>query len=269
MTQHRPTTRQGTLAGKVVIVTGSTQGMGEGIAHHLAELGADGLVICGRNQHQGQMVSDALTQSGCPSEYVQADLVREDHCRRVVQACDKRFGRVNGLVNSAGITTRGNLQDTSVTLWDTMFAINSRAPFILIQEVVRVMKREQIPGSIVNILSEASHCGSPPFMAYAASKGALAILTKNVANALRFDRIRVNGISMGLTDTAGEHAIRKATGEPDNWLELAESKSPFRRLLRPSDIAKLTAYLLSDDAEMMTGSLIDFNQHVIGAPDTN
>ena len=267
MTDEHGTSANGTLSGKVVIVTGGTQGLGEGIALHLAEVGAAGLVICGRGQERGQMVVDALNQSGCPSSYVPADLSKEDDCRKVVQACDERFGRVNGLVNAAGITTRGTLEDTTVALWDNMLDVNTRAPFILMQEAVRVMKRENTHGSIVNILSEASHCGSPPFMAYSASKGALAILTKNVAHGLRFDRIRVNGINMGLADTVGEHAIRKAGGEPDNWMELAEAKQPFRRLLRPEDIAKLTSYLLSDDAEMMTGSLIDFNQYAIHALD--
>ena len=135
---------------------------------------------------------------------------------------------------------------------------------VLLYRIIQIIWTE---GSIVNILSTAVHCGARPIMAYSASKAALAILTKNVAHALRFDRIRVNGINMGWADTAGEHAVRIAEGEPDNWLELAEAKEPFRRLLRIDDIAKLTAYLLGNDAEMMTGSLIHFNQHVIGALD--
>ncbi|MDP6793589.1 MAG: SDR family oxidoreductase [Anaerolineales bacterium] len=267
MEQALATNSDGKLSGKVVIVTGSTQGLGEGISNHLAKLGADGLVICGRNQDGGERVASALNQSGCPSIYVRADLAIEEDCRQVVQACDTRFGRVNGLVNAAGITTRGTLEDTTVDLWDHLFAVNTRAPFILMQEAVRIMRRENIEGSVVNILSVAVHCGAIPIMAYSASKGALAILTKNVAHALRFDRIRVNGINMGWADTEGEHAIRIAEGEPDNWLDLAEANEPFGRLLRTDDIAKLTAYLLGDDAEMMTGSLIDFNQHVIGALD--
>ena len=267
MIQEHATTRDAKLSGKVVIVTGGTQGLGEAIARNLAELGADGLVICGRNQERGNRVADALNQSGCLSVYVRADLAKEDDCRQVVQACDERFGRVNGLVNAAGITTRGTLENTTVALWDRMFAINSRAPFILMQETVAIMKREQILGSIVNILSGAIHGGFPTIMAYSASKGALAILTKNVAHALRFDRIRVNGINMGWTYTVAEDALVKSEGHPDNWLELADAKQPFKRILRSEDIAKLTAYLLSDDAEMMTGSLIDFDQNVIGAYD--
>ena len=253
------------LIGKVIIVTGGTQGLGEGIARHLAALGVDGLVICGRNEDGGNRVAAALKRCGCRSIYIRADLGMEEDCRMVAQACDENFGRVNGLVNAAGVTARGTLGDTTVDLWDKMFAVNARAPFILTQETVKIMKREQIHGSIVNIITENSHCGLPQLMAYSASKGALAILTKNIAYALRYDRIRVNGINMGWADTVGEHIMQYADGQPENWLELAEAKQPFGRLLRPDDIASLTAYLLSDDAQMMTGSLIDFNQNVVGA----
>lgn len=257
----------GKLSHKIVIVTGGTQGLGEGIARHLAELGAAGLMICGRGQANGQAVAEALQEIGTPSLYVTADLSQEADCRAVVRACDERFGRVDGLVNAAGLTTRGTLEDTSVALWDEMFAVNTRAPFILMQEVVRVMKREGRGGSIVNILTMSSYGGQPFITAYCASKGALATLTKNAANALRFDHIRVNGVNMGWTATVAEHAIQKAMGQPDNWLELAEAKQPFKRLLYPLDIAKLTAYLLSDDSEMMTGALIDLDQNVMGGYD--
>jgi NAD(P)-dependent dehydrogenase (short-subunit alcohol dehydrogenase family) len=256
-----------TLADKVVIVTGGTQGLGEGIARHLAELDAAGLVICGRNQANGQRVAAALEEIGSPSLYVPADLSQEADCRQVVQACDEHFGRVDGLVNAAGLTTRGTLDDTSVELWDRMFAVNTRAPFILMQEAVRVMRREGRGGSIVNILSMSSYGGQPFITAYCASKGALATLTKNTANGLRFDRIRVNGINMGWTATDAEHEIQKAMGQPDNWLELAEARMPFGRILRPRDIATLTAYLLSDDAQMMTGAIIDLDQNVMGGFD--
>ncbi len=257
------------LTGKVVIVTGGTQGLGEGIARHLAERGVAGLVICGRNRERGQMVATALTELGAPSLYIPTDLAQEADCRQVVRACDERFGCVDGLVNAAGVTTRGTLDDTTVELWDHIFAVNTRAPFILMQEAVRVMKREDHGGSIVNILSMSSYGGQPFITAYCASKGALAILTKNAAHSLRFDRIRVNGVNIGWTSTTAEDEIQKAMGKPDNWQELAEAQMPFKRILRPLDVAKLAAYLLSDDAEMMTGSIIDFDQHVMGAYDDN
>jgi NAD(P)-dependent dehydrogenase (short-subunit alcohol dehydrogenase family) len=260
-------TTNGKLNQKIIIVTGGTQGLGEGIARHLAELGAAGLVICGRGQANGQAVAEVLQEIGTPSLYVRADLSQEADCRTVVRACDEHFGRVDGLVNAAGLTTRGTLEDTSVALWDQMFAVNTRAPFILMQEAVRVMKREGHGGSIVNILTMSSYGGQPFITAYCASKGALVTLTKNAANALRFDHIRFNGVNMGWTATVAEHAVQKAMGQPDNWLELAEAEQPFKRLLYPLDIAKLTAYLLSDDSEMMTGSIIDLDQNVMGGYD--
>ena len=109
--------------------------------------------------------------------------------------------------------------------------------------------------------------GAPYIMAYSASKGARAALTKNNAHALRFDKIRVNGINMSWTYTPHEDMVQKGMGKGDNWLEKVEAQQPFGRILRPHEAAYLTAYLLSDQSEMMTGSAIDFNQNVIGAWD--
>lgn len=254
------------LTGKICIITGGTQGLGKGIALHLAQQGAAGLVICGRNVHNGEASAKEIQELGCSCEYVPADLTQEADCRKVAQRCDQTFGTVHGLVNAAGITDRGSLEDTTVEAWDRIFQTNVRAPFILTQEVVGIMRREKTPGSIVNIISDTSHGGPPYIMAYSASKGALATLTKNNAQALRGDKIRVNGINMGWTLTPHEDQVQKALAG-ENWLTDAEAQQPFGRLLRPADIAALVGYLLSDQAEMMTGSLIDFNQNVIGAWD--
>ncbi len=142
-----------------------------------------------------------------------------------------------------------------------------RAPFILTQEAVRVMKRERRGGSVVNVISMSSHGGQPFLLPYSTSKGALAVMTKNLAYALRKDRIRVNGINLGWTTTPGEDAVQKEEGAPADWLQRAEAKQPFGRLIRPRDVAGLVAYLMSDESEMMTGSLVDFDQNVIGTYD--
>jgi NAD(P)-dependent dehydrogenase (short-subunit alcohol dehydrogenase family) len=256
------------LQGKIVIITGSTQGLGEGLAHHAAEAGAAGIVITGRGKANGERVAAEVAALGSETLFVPADLEVETDCRHIIQACDQRFGRVDGLVNAAGVTTRGTLDDTSVELWDQIFRVNSRAPFILMQEAARVMRREKISGSIVNILSMSAHGGQPFITAYCASKGALAILTKNAAHSLRHDHIRVNGLNIGWTYTTNEHAVQLAMGKPESWLEQAEPNLPFKRLLRPHDVAGITTYLLSDAAEMMTGSLIDFDQNVVGNMDS-
>ena len=110
-----------------------------------------------------------------------ADLAGMDDTRKVVAAADKAFGRVDILVNSAGITDRGTIWDTKPELFDAMFAVNVRAPFFLMQDALKVMKREKIEGSIVNIISMSGHGGQSFITAYCASKGALITLTKNVA----------------------------------------------------------------------------------------
>ncbi len=250
---------------KVILVTGSTQGLGATIATYLAQLSVKGLAICGRNQQKGEEVQDSLKQLNCDSIFIPTDLSHESDCRFLVKECDRYFGRIDGLVNAAGLSTRGNLENTTVDLWDLLFAVNVRAPFILTQEVVTIMKREKIPGSIVNIITISSHGGQPYLTAYCSSKGALATFTKNVAHALRWEKIRVNGLNIGWMNTPNEHLVQKQMGKPNNWLELTEKQQPFGRLLDPIDVAKMTAFLLSDDSKMMTGSLIDFDQNVIGA----
>lgn len=252
------------LSQRVIIVTGSTQGVGEAVAMHCAHAGAAGVVICGRHEQRGAKVAGQLEQAGTKALFVNADLGDVDNCRNVVRRCDETFGRVDGLVNAAADTSRGTLDETTPDFWDHLFAVNVRGPFLLTQEAVNVMRREKIAGSIVNILSVASYCGMPNLVAYSSTKGALRTFTKNVANGLRRDRIRVNGINLGWTDTPAEKVVQKAQGSPDDWLESAEAKSPFGRLLKPDDVARLCLYLLSDDSGILTGSTIDYCQRVIG-----
>ncbi|MEN8197150.1 MAG: SDR family oxidoreductase [Pseudomonadota bacterium] len=253
------------FADRVYVVTGSTQGIGEAIATSLARAGAAGIVICGRNMENGARVKAALEAVGASVEFVPTDLEIPDDCRRIVRACDERFGRVDGLVNAAGLTDRGTIEDTSLELWDRMFAINTRAPFLLMQEAIGVMKREGHGGAIVNIVTMSSHGGQPKLTAYCASKGALATLTKNVAHAVRFDRIRVNGVNIGWTATPNEHRIQLAEGQPENWLARAEAEQPMGRLITTGDVANITLFLLGPDSGVMTGSVIDCDQMVMGA----
>ena len=254
------------LAGKVILVTGATQGVGESVARAAAESGAAGLVLTGRSQVRGDAVAKDISKI-CPAIFVAADLAGPAATRRVVSEGAKKFPTIHGLVNAAGLTDRGTIFDTSVELWDLLYAVNVRAPFILTQEIATRLRDQKMPGSIVNIITMSSHGGQPFLTAYSSSKGALATLTKNTANALRKQRIRVNGLNIGWMDTPGEHAIKKLEGQPDNWLEIAEKSQPFGRLLKPRDAAVLAVYLLSDSAELVTGSVIDVDQNVMGAYD--
>ena len=254
------------LTGKYSIVTGSTQGLGEAIARLLVERGVAGLIICGRNAERGKAVATDLNSATCQVHFVQADLANVEDCRRIVAAADQNFGTIHILVNAAGVSDRGTIWDTSPDLWDWIMAINVRAPFILIQESVKIMRREGTEGSIVNIGSVSAY-GSVPFLtAYATSKGALMTLTKNVAYAIMRHRIRINMLNIGWMDTPGENIIQhKYHDADDNWLANAESGMPFGRLLKPEEVARAVTFLASDESGMMTGSIVDFDQSVQGA----
>ena len=253
------------LAGKVGVVTGGTQGLGEAIAHVFADRRAAGLVICGRNQTNGARVKAALEAKGTKTVYVPADLAKVEDCRAVIAAADRVFGRVDALVNAAALTDRGTIWDTSPELFDSMMAINLRAPFFLIQEAATLMRRQGIKGSIVNIISMSGHGGQPFITAYCASKGALITLTKNVAFGVMRHGIRVNGLCIGWMDTPGEDRImRTYHGAVDGWREAAEAAQPTGRLLKPAEAARAVAFLASEESGMMTGSIIDFDQSVSG-----
>lgn len=251
---------------KIAVITGGTQGLGEATARLFAERGAAGIVICGRNAQRGQAIAQELP---CQTIFVQADLEQVGDCQNVIAQANRAFGRVDILVNAAGITDRGTILDTSPELFDRMFAINTRAPFLLMQQAAKIMRREKIAGSIVNILSMASHGGQPFIFAYSGAKAALAALTKNAAYSLMRDQIRVNGLNIGWMDTPGEDETQKRFhGADDTWLARAESTQPFQRLLKPREVAQTIAFLASDESGLMTGAIIDFDQSVTGCYDS-
>ena len=252
--------------GRYAVVTGGTQGLGEAVARLFAERGAAGLVICGRNAERGEAVAADITGRGCPTRFVRADLARVEDCREVVAEADRAFGTLHALVNCAGLTDRGTIWDTTPELWDRIFAVNARAPFLLMQEAAKVMRREDTAGAMVNVISMSSHGGQPFITAYCASKGALLTLTKNVAFALLRHRIRVNGLNIGWTDTPGEDRIQTGYhGADEGWLAEAERSQPFGRLIKPDEVARAVAFLASDESGLMTGAIVDFDQSVLGA----
>lgn len=257
------------LEGKVAIVTGSTQGLGEATAHLFAARGVAGLLITGRDAERGEKVKKALEAKGVKTAFVAAPLDAAESAEKIVAAADKTFGRVDILVNSAAITDRGTIWDTSPELFDRMFAVNVRAPFFLMQHALHVMKREKIKGSIVNIISMSGHGGQSFITAYCASKGALITLTKNVAYSVMNHHIRVNGLTIGHMNTPGEDRIMKTYhGAKDGWLEGAAQTKPFGRLLETEEVARAIAFLASDESGMMTGSIVDFDQQVLGTGDS-
>jgi len=255
---------------KIALITGSNSGgLGTTIATQLAEQGAKGIILTGRSKTaETENIIEGIQKLGTEVLFVTADLSNPEECISIISAVDKHFGRVDGLVNSAGTTSRGTIENTSVGLWDEIFAINVRAPFLLMQGCIRIMQREKMAGSIVNIITQSAHGGQPFVTPYAASKGALATLTRNVAHSQRFHQIRVNAIMPGWMDTPGEHDIQKSFHQaPDNWLELAEARQPMGKLIQPDELSRLATYLLSDQSGVITGSIIDYDQNVHGGYD--
>ncbi|QKZ05769.1 SDR family oxidoreductase [Pseudomonas eucalypticola] len=256
------------FTGHYFVVTGSTQGLGAAVAHTLARRGAAGLIICGRRQSQGQEQVRQLAQLDCQAFFVEADLEKVEDCQKIIEAAREHFGTLHGLVNCAGMSDRGTILDTSPDLFNRLFAVNVRAPFFLIQEAVKLMISQGVEGSIVNIQSIVSHGGPSYLTAYSTSKGALAVLTKNAAYSALRNRIRINGLNIGWMDTPHEDEIqRRYHGAQDGWLQAAEQAQPFGRLLKPEEVAQSVAFLLSRESGMMTGTVIDLEQGVIGCGD--
>ena len=180
------------FSGQYFVVTGSTQGLGAAVAQTLARRGAAGLIICGRRRAQGEEQVRQLAQLDCQAFFVEADLEKVEDCRAIIDAARTHFGTLHGLVNCAGMSDRGTILDTSPELFDQLFAVNVRAPFFLMREALKLMISKGVEGAVVNIQSVTGHGGQSFLSAYAASKGALAILTKNVAFSALRNRIRVN-----------------------------------------------------------------------------
>ena len=254
------------MDGKTAVITGSTQGLGETIAQLFADRGVTQMVITGRNAERGARVKAALEAKNVKTVFVQADLVKLADVRKIVAACDTSFGRIDALVNAAALTDRGTIWDTSEARYDELFDANVKAPFFLMQDALQLMKKSKTSGTIVNILSMSGHGGQDFLTAYSTTKGALATMTKNVAYAVMRYRIRVNGLNIGWMDTPGEDRIMKTYHDADpDWLTKAEAARPVGRLLKPAEVARATAFLSSEESGLMTGSIIDFDQQVLGA----
>lgn len=256
------------IDGKIAVITGGTQGLGAAVARLFAEAGAAGLVIVGRGVEKGKAVAKEITdKTGVPVEMVSADLGEIADVQAIIPAADKRFGRVDIVVNAAGLTDRGNVLNTAPELFDRMFAVNTRAPFFLMQDAAKVMIREGIEGRIVNIGSMSGLAGQPFLAPYSASKGALATLTRHAGFALMRHRIHVNQLDIGWMNSDHERKlVLSETGDPD-FIDRKAAEKPFGRILDPREVARAVLWMASDDSGMMTGAVIPFDQSVFGGYD--
>ena len=256
------------MHGKTVLVTGAAQGVGRAIALDIARAGAEALILCDRQQDRGEAVAAEIRALGADAAFILADLAEADAPPRILEQAVTRFGRIDSLVNAAGVTDRATVAEATPAIWERVFAINARAPTFLMQKVIHHLRERQAPGTILNILSMNAYGGTPELAIYSASKAALGLLTRSAAHAHRFDRIRINGINLGWVDTPAERQMQAVTlGLGEDWLAEANAKQPAGRLLLPEDVARLAVFLLGDASFPMTGSLVDQEQWVLSIRD--
>ena len=258
------------FAGKVAVITGGTQGLGEGVARLFAARGAEGLVICGRNAERGEAIAKDLSDGGTRTISVAADLRDMAQGRTVIDRAEQTLGRLDCLVNCAASTARGSIENTTEAVWDELFDLNVKSQFFMAQRAIEVMRRHKIQGTIVNIGTMVAHGGPPFLIPYSSSKGALMTMTRAVANAVKNDRIRVNTLNIGWTNTPREHIVQTQVHDrPENWLDIASEAQPFGRLIEVDDVARAVAYMASDESGLLTGAIIDYDQTIVGTMDEN
>jgi NAD(P)-dependent dehydrogenase (short-subunit alcohol dehydrogenase family) len=250
-----------TRADRVALVTGAGRGIGACIATRLAR---DGMRVVVADLDLAAAVSTAET-AGPAAVPVELDVRERASFAAAVQLALAELGGLDVLVNNAGDVGRGDIEHIAVERWDTIMAVNVRAPFILMQTAIPSM-RARGGGSIINIGSILAYVGEPKLGAYSVSKGALMTLTRNAASLLNRDRIRVNQINVGWTLTEGERRVkREQEGKGEEWIAEAIATRPFGRLLAPADIAYAAAYFASAESECVTGSVLDLEQYPPGA----
>jgi len=241
------------LHGKIAVVTGSTSGIGEGIARAFAAEGAR-VVVSGRREDRGQNVAAAIRDSGGQAVFQAADVARPEDCERLCRRAAEEFGGLDILVNNAGIFPRMPPDQTTVEFWDAIFDTNVRGAFLCSKAAVPLM-RGRGGGAIINIGSGHAFGGTGGgLFAYGASKGALYVMTVKLASVLARDRIRVNWVTVGWVLTEMEFQTQAREGRDRQTLLANESRLPMGQYNTVEDIAEGCIYLASDAAARVTGS---------------
>jgi len=247
------------LAGKRALVTGSTQGLGAGIARRFAAEGAR-VVVTGRNRERGAAVARSL---GPGSVFIPADLSRPDEVRRLAAKALARLGGMDILVNSAALPERSDLSSFTVEHFDKLLHTNLLAPLLLVQACAKALAEHT--GVVINIGSVNAYTGQGDLLVYSATKGALMTASKNLASALRHDRVRVHVLNAGWMDTEGERRIQAGLGQPADFLDEVGRHLPMGRLIRPAEVAEVCLLLARDETTVFSGAVIDLEQFPAGS----
>ena len=240
---------------KTALVTGATSGIGAAIAQELAGLGY-AVMLAGRNPAGATEVEGRIAKAGGRAASWLGDLTDAANGQALVEATHERLGGLDVLVNNAGIIHRGNAEETDNDQWAETIAINLSAVFFLSRAALPVL-RARGGGVIVNIASDWGLIGAKGALAYCASKGAVVQMTRAMALDHAHENIRINAICPGDTDTPMLDAGARECGQdPAEARREMAAAVPLGRIGSPEEIAKLTAYLVSDDAAYITGAAL-------------
>ena len=251
----------GSMRGKSILITGGAQGLGLQVARMAAQRSARAVTICDKNCENREAITREIEGLGAECLVVQCDVGVPEQIEAAVRAAEERFGSIDGLVNAAGDTSRGDLDSTSVEQWDGQMGVNLRAVFLFTQRVSQSMRRNAVRGAIVNVASVQAYGGLTFCLGYAVAKAALVALTKNNAEALGRHGIKVNAVNMGWTVTDNEDVLQRAESGAD-WVADADRTCALGRISRPADIAHGILFLLSDEAHT-TGSVLQLHPEYI------
>jgi 3-oxoacyl-[acyl-carrier protein] reductase len=238
----------GKLNGKVAVVTGASKGIGASIARQLAAEGAAVVVNYATSKDGADKVVTDITRRNGKAVAVQADVAKEPDVRRLFAEAKKAFGKVDVLVNNAGIYEFLPLESVTAAHFHKQFDLNVLGLLMATQEAVKQFGPGG--GAVINVSSVAATAAPPQASVYSATKAAVDAITRSLAKELGPKKVRVNSINPGMVETEGTHA----QGIPDSdFRRQVEAQTPLGRIGQPGDVAPAVAFLASDDAGWITG----------------
>jgi 3-oxoacyl-[acyl-carrier protein] reductase len=237
------------LSGKTALVTGASRGIGRASALALAKAGAQVLVHYSRGEKEADAVVTQIRSAGGRADKVSADLGLKDAPHELTKQVRGIVGeRLDILVANAGVSRASPIEETTVEAFDEMFAVNVRAPYFLVQQLLPIMCKDS---SIIFVSSLAAHASVNNLSAYAATKGAIDTLVKQFAAALGPKGIRVNAVAPGVVETDMSNFTKTAAGR-----DAALGMQALKRIAQPDDIADVVAFLASNEARWVTGDTV-------------